>query len=216
MTTAELFGRLSGDAWRVSHAFSDDLLQANALLHNTAATEEEMSECATLFSLRRQPCQFGRAAAGNGRIHFCFIPECALSEWSDAEIQEKIAEERNLWKQRAAFDPLHGAHSFVLIVASPRVALAAPDQHLRAFSDHMLELAGWAPDRRGARRTNAVTSDFLYLKHPTDGAFYGFRFNVDFFACAGDGRLVARSPVSRRHRFHGKQHWTHDGGSRVV
>src|ERR1700752_1962045 len=98
MTTADLFGRLSGDPWRVSHAFSDDLLQANALLHNTAATEEEMAECATLWSLRRQPCQFGRAAASNGRIHFCFIPERALFEWSEEEIQEKIAEERQLWK----------------------------------------------------------------------------------------------------------------------
>ena len=33
-----------------------------------------------------------------------------------------------------------------------------------------------------------MTSDFLYLKHPSDGCFYGFRFNADFFACAGDGR----------------------------
>ena len=186
--TTELFARLSGDAWRISHPFSDDLLQANALLHNSAATEEEMAECVRLWCQRRQPCQFGKVAASEGRIHFCFLSEQAVSTWSDEEIAEKIAEEKQLWKQRAAFDPLRGGHSFVLVVASHTVAFAEPAQNLRAFSDHILELAGWETDRRGARRKNTVTSDFLYLKHPSDGGFYGFRFNADFFACAGDGR----------------------------
>src|SRR5712691_3606218 len=102
-TVAERFARLSGDAWRVSHPFTDDLLQANALLHNTAATEAEMAECAALFCLRKQPCQFGRVAANDERVHFCFLTERAVSTWSDEEIAEKIAEERQLWKQRAAF-----------------------------------------------------------------------------------------------------------------
>lgn len=187
-TVAELFARLNGDAWRVTHAFSDDMLQANALLHNTAATEDEMAECLALWCQHKQPCQFGRAAAKQGRIHFCFLREVAVSEWSDDEIAEKIGEEKQLWKQRAACDPERVAHSLVIVVASPRVALAAPDQHLRAFSDHILELAGWEADRRGVRRRNTITSDFLYLKNPLDGGFYGFRFNADFFACAGDGR----------------------------
>ena len=130
----------------------------------------------------------GRVAASQGRIHFCFLSERAVSEWTDDEITEKIAEEKQLWKQRAAFDPLRGAHSFVLVVASPRVAFAAPDQHLHAFSDYILELAGWEPDRRGARQRNTISGDFLYLKHPTQDSFMGYRFNVDYFACAGDRR----------------------------
>ncbi|MEQ8787435.1 MAG: hypothetical protein RIC55_14120 [Pirellulaceae bacterium] len=187
-TTNELFERLSGDAWRISHPFSDDILQANALLHNTAATEQEMTECVQLWCANRQPCQFGRVAATEGRIHFCFLTEEAVSRWTDDEIAENVAEEKRLWKQRAAFDPKRVAHSLILIVASSRVALATPDQHLRAFSDRILELAGWEPDRRGVRRRNTVTSDFLYLRNPADGGFYGFQFNADFFACAGDGR----------------------------
>lgn len=187
-STTELFDRLSGDARRVSHPFSDDLLQANALLHNTAATEEEKGECARLWCQHKQPCQFGKVAGSQGRIHFCFLTEHCITKWSDDEISEKIAEERRLWKQRAAFDPSRGAHSFMIVVASPHVTLAAPDKHLRAFADRILELAEWGPDRRGARQKNTVTSDFLYLRHPSDGHFYGFRFNVDFFACAGDGR----------------------------
>ena len=185
---ADLIERLSGDAWRLSHPFSDDLLQANALLHNSAATEAEMAECVNLWCLRRQPCQFGRVAAKQGRIHFCFLSERAVSGWSDDEIADKIAEEKRLWKQRAAFDPVRSAHSFVLVVASPRVAFAAPDRHLRALSDRILELARWGTSSRGARQSNPVTSDFLYLKDPNSGAFYGYQFNLDYFACAGDGR----------------------------
>lgn len=196
-TTADLFAHLSGDAWRISHPFSDDILQANALLHNTAATEEEMAECLSLWCQHRQPCQFGGIAGKQRRIHFCFLREEAVSEWSDDEIAEKIGEEKKLWKQRAACEPERGAHSLVVVVASPRVALAAPDQHLRAFSDRILELTGWETDRRGIRRRNTLTSDFLYLRNPHDNGFYGFQFNADFFACAGDGRWW------RDHRFPG-------------
>ena len=196
-TTTELFARLGGDLWRISHPFNEDILQANALLHNTAATEEEMAECLFLWCQHRQPCQFGRAAAKQRRIHFCFLSEAAVSEWSDDEIAGKIGEEKRLWKQRAACDPDRAAHSFVIIVASPRVSLAAPDQHLRAFSDRILELADWDTGHRGIRRKNTLTSDLLYLRNPHDRSFYGFQFNADFFACAGDGRWW------RDHRFPG-------------
>lgn len=196
-TVAELFARLNGDTWRITHPFNDDILQANALLHNTAATEEEMAKCLHFWCLHRQPCQFGRAAAKQGRIHFCFLREEAISKWTDEEISGKIGEEKKLWKQRAAFDPDRAAHSFVILVASPHVALAAPDQHLRALSDRILELADWEPNHLGVRRINTVTSDFLYLRNPDDGGFYGFQFNADFFACAGDGRWW------RDHRFPG-------------
>src|SRR5207249_1415093 len=106
-------------------------------------------------------------------IHFCPLREIAVSTWTDEEIAEKISEEKQLWKQRAAFDPQRAAHSFVIVVASPRVAFAASDQHLRFFSDRILELAGWGADRRGVRRKNTVTRDFLYLKNLKDREFYG-------------------------------------------
>src|ERR1700722_7780471 len=117
-TISELFARLDGDAWRISHPFNDDILQANALLHNTAATDDEMTECLALWYQQRQPCQFGKVAAIRRRIHFCFLREIALQEWSDSEIADKIADEKRLWKQRAACDPERAAHSFVIVAAS--------------------------------------------------------------------------------------------------
>lgn len=196
-SVADLFNRLGGDPWRVKNPCSVELLQANALLHNTAATEDEMTECLNAWCLNHQACQFGMAAARKGRVHFCILREEAVSSWTDDEIEEKIRDEKRLWKQRAAFDPKRAAHSMIIVVCSLRVALAAPDQHLRAFSDRVLSLAGWEPDRRGARIRNTVTSDYLYLRKPQDGKMYGFLFNVDYFACAGDERWW------RDHRFPG-------------
>jgi len=108
--------------------------------------------------------------------------------WSDEEIGSKIAEDRKLWKQRALSDVDRVAHSFIIVVASPVVAYAAPDRSLKEFSEKILELAGWADVRRNARRVNEVSSDYLYLRHPESGCYYGFQFNLDFFACAGDKR----------------------------
>lgn len=187
-SVSELFANLNGDSWRINHPFSEDILQANALLHNSAATEDEMAECLLLWCLKKQPCQFGKVAAKDKRIHFCILREEAVGTWTDEEIAEKIREERHLWKQRAAFDAQRASHSFIIVVASPKVALAGPDQQLRAFSNRMLELAGWERKRKGVRRVNTITSDLLYLKNPHDTRMYGFRFNADFFACAADGR----------------------------
>lgn len=186
-TVSELFSRLDGDSWRITHPFSKEILEANALLHNSAATDDEMAECMNLWCSKFQSCQFGKIAANRGGIHFCFLRESAVANWTDEEISEKIDEERRLWKQRAAFDPSRAAHSFMIVVASHRVSYTPPRQDLRAFADRILELSGWEPDRRGARRRNTVTSDYLYLRKPDVNAFYGFRFNLDFFACTAEG-----------------------------
>ena len=41
--------------------------------------------------------------------------------------------------------------------------------------------------RRARRGENTISSDYLYLKNPQTGVYHGFRFNIDFFATAGDG-----------------------------
>src|SRR4029078_7843148 len=188
-TVNDLFTRLRGDPRRKTHPFSDDLRQANELLHNKDAFEDEIAECLFAWCRFQQTCQFGKIAAKDRRIHFCTLTAESVARWSDEDIAAHIAADQRLWKQRAAFDPEHGAHSFILVVASQDVALAAPDEHLRDFSNAILELAGWSVGRnRFARPLNEISSAYLYLRNPTDSALYGFQFNIDFFACAGHGR----------------------------
>ena len=205
MTTAKLFANLSGDAWRLAHPFSDDLLQANALLHNTAATEAEMAESATLWCLRRQPCQFGRVAASRRRIHFCFLSERAVSEWTDDEIAEKARRREATVETTRGIRATEGRPQFRSGCRVAAGGIRTPDQHLRAFSDHILELAGWGPDRRGLRRRNMVAGDFLYLKHPTQNSFFGYKFNVDYFcvrgAMDGGGMITGFRGVLRSRRI---------------
>lgn len=185
----ELLKCLQGDNLRKTQRFSDDIREANELLHNRATYDDERWDCMRTWCQTNQPCQFGIRAAQDNRIHFSFLTHEAISEWSDSEIAAKISEDKKLWKQRAAFDPDRAAHSFMLVVASQIVALAAPDANLEAFSNRLLELAGWSVGaHRAARRVNEVSSDFLYLRNPQDGQLYGFQFNVDFFACAAHDR----------------------------
>ena len=180
----DLYEDLREDHQRKSRPFSQDLQEANELLHYPYALERDLAEGMRQWCMKRQPCQFGRLAASKRQIHFCFLREVDLAR-GDRGIAEKIAESKRLWKQRAIVDasPPHG---FMLVFASPKVALARADDNLRRFSEKVLELARWGPERLARRVGNTISSDFLYLKNPSDGHFYGFQFNVDFFAAAGD------------------------------
>lgn len=185
---SSLYQRLQGDRWRLGNPFSIEMQDANALLNNPAAYDDEIYECLWKWCQAHQPCQFGAIAAKERRIHFCVLREHALVEWTDIQIAEAISESKQLWKQRAAYEPHKSAHSFMLVIAAPRVAIAAPDIHLRAFADRVLQLSGWGHQSPIGRKKNTISSDYLYLQNPNDSEFYGFQFNVDMFACAGDRR----------------------------
>ena len=73
----------------------------------------------------------------------------------------------------------------------PRISISA---HLATESSNW---PAGTPSTMASVEKNTLTSDYLYLRNPHAGGFYGFRFNADFFACAGDGRWW------RDHRFPG-------------
>ena len=76
-TVAELFARLDGDAWRVRHPFSDDILQTNALLTTLRPRRKRWPSVwrsgpsiGSLVSLGRPPqrnAEFTSAFSGGGR-----------------------------------------------------------------------------------------------------------------------------------------------------
>jgi len=185
---AELYRNIQADRFRVENPFSDDIMRANALLHNPGALPDELQECARRWCKDQQPCQFGRMAAADHRIHFCVLTEPAFTEWTDDDVAQAIKDSKQLWKQRAAYDPERATHSFVLVFASVKLGHATPDKHLQAFANRALELTGWTKETTSRRRRNTISSDYLYLRNPNDNEFYGFQFNVDFFAAAGDKR----------------------------
>jgi hypothetical protein len=181
-----LCDRLREDPFRSDRPFTQDIEEAHRVIHHPFAYADEVAEALAEWCKKRQPCQFGKIAATRGQIHFCILRDRDLAD-GDQAVAETIAAEKRLWKQRAVSDRDRPPHGFLLVLASPRVALAAPDDALRRLADRLLELSGWAPKRRG-RKADQISSDFLYLRHPTEATHYGFQFNIDFFAAAGDGR----------------------------
>ena len=182
----DLHYRLRQDKERLTRGFDPDMAEASALLHRPYFEEHEVEEGLRHRCKTRQPCQFGRVAASNGQIYFCILRERDLGDDDDA-IAEKIGAAKRHWKQRALMDTDNPPHSFLLVFGSPHVMEAAADDNLRRFANRLLELTGWKPERRARRGENTVTSDYLYLKNPHTRVYHGFRFNIDFFAAAGDG-----------------------------
>lgn len=181
-----LYARLREDTSRTTRSFSPDMEKPTVLAHHPYATREAIAEGMSEWCAKRQPCYFGRLAAARRQIHIFPLREPDLAGGDDA-VAELIAEAKRLWKQRAATVRQRPPHAFLLMFVSPRVYLAAPDDNLRRFADRLLSLAGWNPDKRQRSGANSISSDFLYLPHPDEGIFYGYQFNVDFFASAGDG-----------------------------
>lgn len=185
----DLHYRLRQDKDRVARGFDPDLAEATALLHRPYVDVEEIEMALMHWCKTRQPCQFGRSAASQGQIYFCILREQDLGDGrsGDEVIAEKIAAAKRQWKQRAITNRNNPPHSFILVFGSEHVMGAAADDNLRRFASRLLELTGWKPERKARRGENTITSDYLYLKNPTTGEYHGFRFNLDFFAAAGDG-----------------------------
>jgi hypothetical protein len=184
MTLAELYGNLTEDPWRTAHPFSKDMLDANIPLNYVYSRDPEFRVAMEHWLQRHQPCLFGRIAAKNKGIHYCFITGDDIRK-SDEHVRAKIAESRRLWKQRALIG--QSRHGFLLAVCDQRIAYANPDQTLRKFALHLQSLAGWAG--RPTQRNNEVVDETLYLRHPTEPKkIVKFVFSVDFFAAGGDGR----------------------------
>ena len=121
----DLFNALEVDQDRFKRPFSDDMVTAHKVLLDKEASTYEKERAISLWLQRNQPCLFGRLAAGANRIHYCILNEWDhLRELSDVEIRELIEMEKKLWRQRSLDGSRKPEHGFLLLVASPRVAIA--------------------------------------------------------------------------------------------
>jgi len=178
-----LLEELSEDTHRKVEPFSPDIEFANKVILNPYTRPAEMEEVINLWVQRHQPCIFGQVAAAMNRMHYCVLTERDLTK-SDNHVRNKIRLERALWKQRALNGNSNTRHGFMLLVASPRLALAAPDAALKNIALRIRDL--WGCLVESDEHGNDVAWEHLFLRAP-DGAFYKFTFSVDFFAAAADG-----------------------------
>jgi hypothetical protein len=180
----ELLDALREDNWRKDHAFAEDMRIAHQVLLHPFSDDDEKQEALALWLQKNQPCVFGRVAAKLGKVYYCFLTEADLRR-PDSEIRNKVQRAKNQWKQWS----LEGAsarHSFMLVVASTRIALAAPDRTLKALATQLRSL--FTTDFAADEEANDLGFQAMYLRNPGDGRAYKFTIIMDFFAAAGDGR----------------------------
>lgn len=197
-TLRELYESLSGDPFRKELGFSDDLRFAHEALFQPYLHEADVAEALRIWiqGADNQPCVFGSVAAatrkahslGTSALHFCVLRERTILEKTDDEVAKLVHEERLHWKRRSLMwgsSVSTPAHGFVLAVVAPRLAYAANDQHLLAFSERVLQL--WGSDERN-EPSGRMHFETLFLRDPRSNTYVKFSFSIDFFLAAADRR----------------------------
>jgi len=184
-----LYRRLKEDPWRKKRTigFSKDMKLVNEVLFHPFATDSNRQTAVATWLQRQQPCLFGGIAAAKDWMHYCFLKEDDFY-LSDEKIAERIQEELLAWKRRSVRprnEFSQPAHGFLLMAISRRIALAAPDENLKAFAEKIRDLWGCSGSIEASGTTHWET---LFLENPADGSFAQFTFSVDFFASQGDRR----------------------------
>ena len=188
-TLRDLYDCLHEDAWRKKRRndFTKDMKSVHSVLFHPFATPEQRNQVIARWMQHWQPCLFGRIAAAKKWLHYCILTQDDFLR-SDKKIAERIKAEVLAWKRRSV-RPGDGfsepAHGFLLMAVSQRLALAAPDQNLKAFAEKLRELWGCEGSDESS---GEVYWETLYLQNPKDDTFVQFKFSVDFFAAQGDRR----------------------------
>jgi len=182
MELSRLRGQLTGDEWRKKNPFSRELETASQVINHPYSTDSEREIALGGWLRKYQPCTFGKLAARDNQIHYCFVTDADI-DVGDERVSEIVAESRQLWKARGLRQGRE-RHGLLICVCSPRIMYAAPDANLREFSMRMRDLCGWRieTDEKG----NDITWETLYFRNSI--GYLKFSFSVDYFAAAGDGR----------------------------
>jgi hypothetical protein len=127
------------DPLRSRSGFSEDIQQANAILHN--ARVPRLRKIATYrdWLKTEQPCVFGRSAAGKRHVFICLIDEREILSMrrGDHDLRDTIEDHRRVWKRHA----LHGlSSSFVIVVLSPTLCMVPPGSELKEACRRLMEL----------------------------------------------------------------------------
>jgi len=182
----ELLNQLTEDKWRQDNDFSPEMTELHKLLFHPFATNADCELAIGRWLQKKQPCIFGRIAAGSDKVHCCIIRDGDLQK-GDHHVASCIHEQLLAWKRRSLRPAPQIAvpgHGFLLVVCSPRVCLAEPNDALYRLAIRLLDLWECA---RTTEKHGDVYWEHLYLAEPGSG-FRKFSIMIDFFASQGDRR----------------------------
>ena len=178
--------RGSRDPLRSRSGFSDDIQQANAVLHNSRVPRPRKIAAYRNWLRTEQPCVFGRSAAGKRQVFICLLDEreILLMRRGDHDLRDTIEDHRRVWKRHA----LHGrSSSFVIIVLSPTLCMVPPGSELKEACRRLMELYVGAsvPDD-----TILAQHEYVYLAKTIDEKRVLLKFATlpNIFCPQGDKR----------------------------
>lgn len=177
---AALLADLHPDPWRLKAGFSPEVEAANAVLFRPQLSDGEAMRTIGQWLQKYQPCLFGRIAAKLELISYCVLTEGDLTA-SDGTVSNKIQEARTQWT-REGFEGRKSA--FVLLVNSPTIALALPDQHMKELARKLCSLYLLEPID-----TDQIYLDETFLEIPgRSRATWRWHTGVNYFCAQGDKR----------------------------
>lgn len=179
-TFVELFGSLKNDPFRESQAFSNEIESANDAIFAAIGDEARVIEVLDGWLARYQPCLFGRIAASLGTLSHCILWESDLLG-DEEHLRDKIQAARLEWTRQAFSGSKSG---FVILVVSPKLAMAEPDETLKTMAQRLCSLyllREIEPDQ--------VYHDEIWLEKPGDQrTTWKWLAGVNYFCSNGDGR----------------------------
>lgn len=171
---------LTKDPWRASTPFSHDIDDATCRMFDAGDDSETICRLLRMWLAKYQSCLFGRLAARLDLISFCILTESDLRQ-DDGAIRDKIQAARIQWTR----DGFAGRKSaFVILVVSPTLALATPDENLKALAQRLCSLyllCEVSADR--------IYHDEIWLEKPgAERITWKWLAGVNYFCANGDGR----------------------------
>src|SRR6185436_18002432 len=127
------------DRFRKTHAFSEDIEAAHAILFNPRYDKWKKLEAYRKWVVNGQPCLFGKAAARTKSVFICILEEHEILRMrrGDDDLRETIQDHRQAWK-RCALEG--GFSSFMVLLLSKSLVDKEPGDKLKEISRRLLEL----------------------------------------------------------------------------
>lgn len=180
-TIASLMDKLQPDEWRAERGFSDEMSKAlDKTLKCGAGKEQELEAILNDWVRHHQPCLFGRIAAKEAAITYCFVTEDQLCG-SEVELKDHIQDARLRWS-KAGF--AGKSSNFIIAVLSRRLAQAVPDKTVQTIAMRLCSRYLQVP----------VESDRIYLdeiwlrQKASEEVVWEWLAGVNYFSSQGDGR----------------------------
>lgn len=175
---SELIANLEPDPWRKWTGFSNDIDSVQDVLFG-GDDKDRWHSALNEWVENNQPCLFGKMAAKLEAIRFCVVDQPALDA-SDKDVFDTIQDCRFRWRR----DAVHGkASAFVIVVASPALSVATPNDTVRQIAIRIASLY-----LNQEVEVDQIYQERVFLETPGARSGWMWRGGVDYFAAHGDQR----------------------------